>query len=374
MAIGVQSSQKQGNGRRTLKIAILGPINHPISEPFQGGLEAHTWQLTKKLIERGHDVTLYASANSDPTLPLVPIIDRHLFESPRHRGADGSSIAAKIYRFLRNVETDQAYTRATRHIQSQSYDIIHNNAISQKALEDSYKYGAPVVCSLHTSIFREMYHGVSAAAKNKQCHFVAVSEFVHNQWSRLTPSHIIHNGIDMAEWPFSAAAIPDTAIWFGRIHPSKSPHLAMEAALKAGVKLDLYGGIEDQDYFDQVITPLLEKPGMAYHGLVDHKTLARKIGDASVMLHTPKLEEAFGYTYIESLACGTPVVTYARGAATEILDETSGIAVQSEDTDTVAQAIADAFLLSRAKCRDRALLFSMDSMVNAYESLYRMYS
>lgn len=358
-----------------MKIAMIAAINHPISRPFHGGLEAHTWQVAKELISRGHDVTIYASGDSDPELPIVSIVPTALFKNKNYQAADGKTIKAKFYRHIRNIASNRAYARAIAHIRNGGFDVVHNNAIAQKPLVDARKCGIPFVTVLHTVMFREMYKGVARAVTYSNCRFIAISQFISGIWSKLTPSVVVHNGIHTADWAFSDASIPNTAIWFGRITRVKAPHIAIRAAIQAGVALDIYGGIDDQAYFDAQIAPLLADSRVRYHGLLDHAALSQKIGAASVMLHTPMIDEPFGYIFVESLACGTPVVGFAAGAAPEIVDEKTGVLVSKGDDDAAVQALARgivaASLLSRPDCRARAQVFQTSAMIEGYEKVYR---
>ena len=220
-----------------MKIAIIAPINHPIAKPFKGGLETHTWWLTHILQARGHDVTLFASGDSDTSLPLFPSIPAHLFSQLPFRKADEKNIAARFYRFLRNRVSNQAYKKATRFIRDTKFDIVHNNAIAFQPLKDAGAYGAPVVTVLHTPIFREMFKGVHAAQGKSR--FIAVSAFLSDLWAPYAKADIVHNGTMPEAWTYSAEADPKRAVWFGRINPTKGPHLAIDAATRAGFYIDL---------------------------------------------------------------------------------------------------------------------------------------
>lgn len=85
-----------------MKIALISAINNPTKQPFEGGLPAQVWWVTKKLIERGHDVTLFASGDSDPDLPLFPIIDKSVFSAEKYRHADRKTFLDNLYRYQRS--------------------------------------------------------------------------------------------------------------------------------------------------------------------------------------------------------------------------------------------------------------------------------
>ncbi len=353
-----------------MKIAIIAPINHPISRPFKGGLEAHTWWLTKEMAERGHDVKLFASGDSDPSLPLIKIRDTSLFSHSRFQQADGKSVKAKFFRLWRNLASRKSYMKATDYIAAHDFDIVHNNAIAAKPLQDAARYKAPLVTVLHTPIFREILQGVKAAAKNSA--YIAVSIYLAKAWDRFADAAIIHNGIREDDWTFSKTAKPRHAIWYGRLTKDKAPHDAIKAAIKAGYTLDLFGSSDDAEYFERQIKPLLGHDTIRYRGLADHATLNREIGDASVMIATPHWDEPFGLTYIEALACGTPVATYQNGAVDEILDAKTAVTVAKGDIDALAASLDKAAQLSRHDCRASfEEKFTINRMIGRYEDYYK---
>ncbi len=354
-----------------MKIALIAPINHPITPPFKGGLEAHTWWLAKKLIARGHKVTVFASGDSDPSLPLISIRHQSLFSTPWFQQADGKILKARIFRFLRNVETSRAYSKATKYIAAHKFDIVHNNAIAAKPLRDVSFYNAPTVTILHTPIFREILRGVKAAGKKSS--YIAVSNHLAKSWRDFADATVIHNGINKDDWTFSETAKLCHAIWYGRMTKDKAPHDAIQAAIKAGYHLDLYGSSDDVEYFETQVSPLLNEKNIIHHGIANHETLHKKIGEASVMISTPHWDEPFGLTYIEALACGTPVATYQNGAVDEILDPKTSVVVPMRDIDALAAALDKAASLSRKDCRASfEEKFTIDRMIEKYEDFYKV--
>ncbi len=101
-----------------MKIAIVALLHNPIAEPFAGGMESHTWWLAKKLRERGHEVSLFASGDSDPTLGLAPCISTAFATHPQGQTAVG--------RYACNMA---AYTGVIKQLSQGDFDVIHNNAL-----------------------------------------------------------------------------------------------------------------------------------------------------------------------------------------------------------------------------------------------------
>ncbi|MGI8935091.1 glycosyltransferase [Leptolyngbya sp. BC1307] len=347
-----------------MKIAIVGLLHHPIAEPFAGGMESHTWWLAKKLIERGHEVTLFASGDSDPELGLVPCIERAFATYPQAQTVSG-----------RQACNMSAYASAIRQICQGQFDIIHNNALHPFLLLSAADLPIPMLTVLHTPIYAELAAAVRyAAARNTQGKLaaVAVSKSLATEWQSLIAADVVYNGIAIENWPFVAETSPGMALWYGRIVPEKAPHLALQAALRAGYAIEFAGPIGDQVYFDSQVAPLLESSQVSYLGHLSHPEIKQALARASVLVNTPLWEEPYGFVYAEALATGTPVAAFDSGAAGEILDSHCGVVVREKTVAVLAEAIAAAAQLSRQDCRQRAEAFChIDVMIAGYERLYR---
>ncbi len=347
-----------------MKIAIVGLLHHPIAEPFAGGMESHTWWLAKKLIERGHDVTLFASGDSDPTLGLSPCINSAFATHPKAQTILG-----------RQACNMTAYASVIHQICQEDFDIIHNNALHPFLLLSAADLPVPMLTVLHTPPYKELAAAVKyAAARNNLGRLMAaaVSQSLAAQWAPFISANVVHNGIDVDSWPFISQVLPNRALWYGRIVPEKAPHLAIQAALKAGYSIQFAGPIGNTNYFEETVVPLMQSDRVTYLGHLSHLEIKQALAQASVFVNTPLWAEPYGLVYAEALASGTPVATFDSGASTEILDGRSGVAVQEETVEALAEAIATAAQLSRQDCRHRAESFChIDTMISGYEQMYR---
>lgn len=197
--------------------------------------------------------------------------------------------------------------------------------------------------------------------------YISISKFNTKLWGlegdRL---ETIHNGVDTDVFNFNSFHLSNRAVWIGRITPDKGTHLAIEAARKAKINLIIAGPVTDYAYFERKVEPQLGK-GVKYVGHLAQAELAFLFQSAAVTLCTPTWIEPFDFVVIESLACGTPVVAFNRGAMSELLDSQTGILVTPGRTDAMAEAIAQAKRLSRYACRKRALeQFSLETMLDKY--------
>lgn len=346
-----------------MKIAIVGLLHHPIAEPFAGGMESHTWWLAKKLIEKGHEVTLFASGDSDRSLGLSSCIETAF--ATHH---DAQTVVG------RQACNMRAYANVINQICEGDFDIVHNNALHPFLLLSAADLPVPMLTVLHTPAYKELAAAVQYANTRNdsgKLGIVAVSHSLAKEWRSLTAADVVYNGIDVDSWPYAAEAPADTALWYGRIVPEKAPHLAIQAALLAGYSINIAGPIVNQAYFEEHVLPLLNSENVYYLGHLSQSAIQRSLSQASVFVNTPMWEEPYGIVYAESLALGTPIATFDSGAAAEIVTEQCGVVVSEKTVAALAEGIEIAAMCDRAQCRKRAESFChINTMISGYERLY----
>ncbi|MCL7986925.1 glycosyltransferase family 4 protein [Sphingobacterium sp. lm-10] len=348
-----------------MKIGIIAHLKHPIRKPFMGGLEAFTYEITSLLMRRGHDVTLFASEHSDPALPLHSIMsdmdyDRETFS--RFRTHDLSEDF---------ISTHHAYLELMQDIDNSGFDIIFNNSLNYVPITMSTIIDTPMVTVLHTPPIFEMKRAIGKIKPYGRMNYVSVSQSNAQSWKPyLSECHVINNGVDVKKWTFTPSNEKEYVIWFGRIHPDKGTHYAIQAARIAGKHIKIAGSIADRHYFETNVAPLLG-PDAEWVDLCTHDQLNTLIGQAEVSIITPCWDEPFGLVVAESLACGTPVAGFARGALPYIINEKTGSLTASCNPIELAECIASASTLSRKDCRIHAEReLGMEQMVSSYEALF----
>ncbi|KAF0676013.1 glycosyltransferase [Profundibacterium mesophilum] len=347
-----------------LRIAVLAHIRHPIAPPFQGGMEAHSWHLVRALEARGHAVTLFASGDSDPSLPLRGVVPVHYDRAFPWHAFHGTDIL--------NLHVDTAFAAAMDALPRGGFDVVHNNTLHRYPPRLARRDRIAMVTSLHVPPFTILHRAVQESAA-PWSHFTVTSERQRGAWwpeGAPNEAHVVHNGIDPELWPYRGNAARGGAIWSGRITPNKGTHLAVQAAMIAKVPLDIYGTIEHRDYYDAEVAPHLGED-IRYMGHAEARTLADALGRAAVMLFTPRWDEPFGLAAIEALACGTPVAAVEMGAVREVIGP-AGCYAAPDDPHSLAAALREAIRIPRAQARARAVsCFSIDRMIDGYERLYR---
>lgn len=342
----------------SLRIAVVAHARHPIAEPFMGGMEAHCALLVRSLMAAGHSVTLFASGDSDPALPIHPIAPL------AYEGA----LPWALWRGTPELNSwlHDAYARAWQAVLAGGFDVVHNNSLFAPIHDWATRDGVPMVTSLHVPPFGPLREAV---ARNRApwLRLTVPSASQLPLWAGVNDDgmRVAHNGIDLSRWRHGVRG-NGRALWFGRITPNKGTLAALRAATAAGIGLDLVGPIECSDYYAE-LTPHLAHPHR-YLGHLSGRVLADRVAEASVVLSTPMWDEPFGLVAAEALASGVPVAALDRGAMSEVIGDCGALAV---DEAGLADAIGEALLVPRAACRARAAaLFSAEAMTARYAAAY----
>jgi len=347
-----------------MRIALIASARFPIREPFAGGLEAHTWALANGLKRHGHEVTVFAGAGCDPGLGVSELTPAQAEISDEAR-AD-VSMPPDLW-----LEEHHAYLQLMIDLAERNraaFDVIHNNCLHYLPVAMARLLPVPMISTLHTP----PTPWLESAVQTGPCPvvFAAVSRHTAVSWRHVIPKiRIIGNGIDLDRWRPGPGGGP--VLWSGRIVPEKGPDLAILAARKAGLPLDLAGPVFDGHYFATCVQPLLGDT-VRYLGHLNHEELAPVLGRASACLVTPRWDEPYCLAAAEALACGTPVAGFARGALPDLLDERCAVLARPDDVAELAAGLRAAVRLPRSDARAHAVKHcAADRMIDQYESLYR---
>ncbi|MEO9590512.1 glycosyltransferase family 4 protein [Rhodopirellula bahusiensis] len=348
-----------------MKIGIIGHLKFPIAKPFAGGLEAFTHAYTSALVKRGHDVTLFAAGDSDPCLPVTSVLPNATIPESKAR------LGRVCHDWIECVE-DEAYASLMLKLGDGDFDVIHNHSLSPIPLRFSHLLPTRLTTTIHAPVLPRMAAEIETRGAHNCGQFVNISNANAGAWKQLLPDQtVIHNGVDTACWGRRQEQKQRRAIWFGRILPDKGTHLALRAAHRAGIPLDVVGPISDQNYFDTEVMPLLRSCD-AYHGHRTHEELNALISRSAVTLVTPCWDEPFGLVVAESLACGTPVAAFRRGALPELIGASTGRLAKPGSVRELAHAILGCMTLPGQICRRVAQEhYSFDRMIDQYEMLFQ---
>lgn len=304
--------------------------------------------LTEGLIERGLEVTLFATADSLTQARLVATCPRPYSED--------ESLDPKVWECLHLAAV---FERAAE------FDLIHNH-FDFLPLSYSRLVQTPVVTTIHGFSSERILPVYQKY--NGHTYYVAISQA--DRHPTLDYLATIYHGISLNEFTFQPKP-GDYLLFFGRIHPDKGVAEAIEVARQAGRRLVIAGIIQDRDYFEREVAPHVGQHGIDYIGSVGPEQRDKFLGGASALLHLINFEEPFGLSVVEAMACGTPVIAYGRGSMPELIDhEKTGFIVNNLDEAIAAVGAADE--LDRAQIRQYvAANFSRERMVDNYIRVYQ---
>jgi glycosyltransferase involved in cell wall biosynthesis len=332
-----------------LRIAVLAPLAWRVPPRHYGPWELFASLLTEGLVARGHDVTLFASGDSVTAARLCSVVPSGWSEDP--------TIDPKVAECLHIA---QVFERAD------DFDIIHNGfdflPLTYSGLTDT-----PVITTIHGFSSERI---VPVYAKyNGRTSYVAISDA--DRHPALDYVATIHHGIDTDRFVLTQNAGPDSYLaFFGRIHPDKGVVEAIDTAEKAGLPLRIAGIIQDQGYFDTKVAPRLDGERVQFVGPVAAEDRSAFLGGALALLHLISFDEPFGFSVVEAMACGTPVIAFARGSMPELIEPGCTGAVVA-DVGEAVEALSRLRKLDRGQIRDRAVArFGHDRMVDAYVDVY----
>jgi glycosyltransferase involved in cell wall biosynthesis len=330
-----------------MRVAMLAPISWRVPPRHYGPWERVVSLLTEGLVERGVDVTLFATADSVTQARLEAVCPRPLEED--------ASLDPKVWESLHIAN---AFEKADR------FDLIHNH-YDFLPLTYTGLFSTPVVTTIHgfssdriLPVYRRYDRRVA---------YVSISDADRDP--SLSYEATVYHGIDLAE--FTPRERPGRGlVCFGRIHPDKGVAEAVAVAKATGLPLVIAGIVHDRDYFEREIAPHLDGDQIRYVGSLGPAERDELLGSALALVHLVAFDEPFGLSMIEAMACGTPVIARHRGSDPEVVDEgITGFVV--EDVAGAIAAVDRVARLDRRAVRARvAERFSRDRMVADYIDVY----
>ena len=378
----VNPHQQEHDGSTSLRIVIIAHSLYPIAQPYAGGLEMITQLICDELVDKGHEVLLYAHADSQTRAMLVPFMTREAFDALVYENEHDSVGMSReeLYQYL-------VYQQTMRDIISRSeqgmINVVHNHSLHHIPMTMGQALGARFFTTFHTPIFPQLRLALLTLRLGTQTQFTAISGHQQQLFDEFVPSHVVYNGIDVQSFAANVHPIEDEVyFWYGRICIEKGTHLAMMYCKAAGKRLIIAGPKSNQSYYDEYVAPLLaqdikdsqtsgESPLFDYVGHLSKKEINDYLCQSTAMLFTSTWDEPYGLTLAESLACGTPVIGFDVGASAEIMTAETGIIVPKMDQEAFIQAFDRINEISRLACRLRAEQFcSVTAMVDGYLYLY----
>ncbi|MHC1588731.1 MAG: glycosyltransferase family 4 protein [Methermicoccaceae archaeon] len=341
-----------------MKIAMVAPPWFSVPPERYGGIETVVSVLTEGLVANGHDVDLFTVGNAKTKANVFSVFDHPMREY----------LDALPASFLNTAVSHVigSYIEISKH----SYDIIHDHTWKEGLCCGAF-IDTPVMHTVHGRFDDENRRFYSQFVGYSGVHFTTISKFQQSQLPSLSYAGIVYNAVDIRKFPYVERK-EDFFLYLGRFNPEKAPHLACEVAETQGLRLYLAGKINEKDereYFDSHIKPHLNDK-IVYIGEVSEGMKIELLSKSRGVLLPLQWDEPFGLVMIEAMACGTPVITFNRGAAPEIVeDRITGYVATT--MDEFISGVENVDKISPKRCRERVeKMFSAASMTAGYERAY----
>ncbi len=336
-----------------MRIAQVAPLAESVPPRLYGGTERVVSWLTEELVARGHDVTLFASADSSTGATLVPVWP-HALRLGRPKTDPMIACTAAIETLAKRAG---------------AFDVIHCH-IDWSHLPVVSRLSVPFVTTLHNRLDLPGVPALMAAFPRAP--FVAISDDQRRSAPQARWLATIHHGFppDL----FTPRAAPGTyAAFLGRLSPEKGPDAAIRIARRAGMTLRMAAKLPRSEtrYFEQRLKPLIDGRDVALIGEVGGRDKERFLAEAAALIFPIDWPEPFGLVMIEAMACGTPVIAFDRGAVAEVIEDgVSGFIVADEDA--AVDALRRIGSLDRHRVRAAyERRFTAARMAADYETVYR---
>lgn len=330
-----------------MRIAMLSPIAWRTPPRHYGPWEWVVSLLTEGLVKQGVDVTLFATQDSMTSGKLEAVCPRPYEED--------SCLDPKVWEGLHIAHLFE---------KAEQFDLIHNHfdflpltwsrLVRTPILTTIHGFSSPKILPVYRRYNRKVYYvSISEADRNPELDYIAT----------------IHHGIPLDQYKFHSQP-GKYLLFFGRIHPDKGTHEAIEVAKRTGMKLIIAGIVQDQRYFEEEVKPHLDSM-IQYIGPIGQERKSEILGGAYALLHLIHFNEPFGLSLIEAMACGTPIIARGLGAIPEIVESgENGFIVKT--VEEALEALKRIPEIDRSECRRMVEgKFNHHQMVEAYLQVYR---
>ena len=316
-----------------MHVAMVAPVIESVPPRQYGGTERVVSVLTEELVRRGHDVTLFASGDSQTTAELRSCCPR------------GLRLDREVHDYLPHslYQLGEVYRR------SDEFDLIHNH-VDWIAFPFAGLVSTPTLTTVHGRLDLQIARAPYELFPGQP--LVSVSNSQRRPLPEGNWLATVYNGIELSHFQLRPDA-GDYLVFLGRISPEKRPDRAIAIAREVGMRLVIAAKVDpaDEDYYDQEIAPLIRDcPLVEYIGEVNEREKDELLGGAYAYLFPIDWPEPFGLTMVEAMATGTPVIAWRAGSVPEVVvDGVTGYICSS--LEEMVEAVRRVGGIDRTACR-----------------------
>ncbi len=336
-----------------MKIAQIAPLHESVPPKTYGGTERVVHYLTEELVKEGHDVTLFASGDSETSARLHSVVPSSLRTGVPSR----DSVASHVLSFAALLEC------------LADFDIIHFHTEYYQFMINQ------LMCVPHLSTLHGRLDTLDCSAIFKQYPQMPVVSVSHAQRKPIEQANwvnTVYNGVPEENFDFQPKSNQDYLVFIGRIAPVKNPVGAIQIAIEANIPIKIAAKVDvcSESYYEAEFKPYLNHPLVDFLGEINEQEKNELLGGALGLLFPIAWPEPFGLVMIEAMACGTPVIAFRNGSVPEVMKhQFTGYIVDS--ISEAVDAVSKLSSISRQYCRDCfCRRFSAKVMAANYISLY----
>ena len=344
-----------------MKIALLGSSYDVVTSVPENYNQEYIYSFIKELLNKGHEVTYFGVYGSK-----LPCEVYSLNLDSIDWGYDKDlSDNVKSY-----AEKQHAYFEIFKYIQESNFDIVHNLSEQQIPVFTAQFLEIPTV----TTLFEKPKGLLQSSVKLNQTpknFYVAVNHDIANSWMGHSKiNEIIYSGVNYKDWLYNSESSSNNILLLSKISAQQNVESIIDAAKQGGFRLQIFGEIEDETYYEHKIKPLLNQE-INYYGSDQASEYKENLNQATIAVITKEQFEKSGHFTLQALSCGTPVVVLAEHIDSDYLPEMCGTQINSNDPSVLRKAFVNTTRKSRSDCRDYVVeKFDFKKMTTDYISFY----
>ncbi len=340
-----------------MRIAQVAPLYESVPPDEYGGTERVVGALSDELVAMGHEVTLFASGDSNTRANLVPAVETALRKrmSREEMIQIAPSIHTRMLAELTAISTE--------------FDVIHSH-VDHLAFPYASLWRPFSVHTLHGRLDMPASAGIHSLYPDIALTSISDSQRDPLLHLDLNWAGTVYNGLDLNRFDVQTESGSYLA-FLGRINHEKRPDVAAEIAHRAGLPLRVAAKIDpvDTEYWNEKIKPIFRKYDVDFIGEIGDDEKSEFLGGALATLFPIDWPEPFGLVMVESMACGTPVIATRRGSVPEVIDDGVGGLIL-DGLDEMVEAVGLAAKMDRRLCAKQAERFSARAMAEGYLAVY----